>query len=558
MNSDITTTTDERVWRCTLYLRLSKEDGDKVESDSITNQRELVTNYINSIPNITIISERIDDGFSGASFDRPAFNAMMDDIKAGRVDCVAVKDLSRFGRNYTEAGKYLENVFPFLGIRFLAVNDGIDSTAKKSYGDNIIIPFKNLINDAYCRDISVKIRSQLEIKRKKGDFIGSFAVYGYLKDKSQKNRLVVDEYAAEVVRDVFKWKIEGMSQQGIADRLNALGVLSPYEYKRSLGLRFSTSFKHGVQAKWSAVAVGRVLRDEIYVGTLAQGKTSTPNHKVRKKYQKSKEDWVRAYDSHEPIIDRDEFELANSLLLKDMRIAPNENTVYLFSGMLKCADCNENMIRKTVPNGDKRYYYYVCGKSKKGSCKGHSVSESQLTESVAVSLQSHIDLIMDIERILDFIDTLPLKRDEVQKLDKQIVRKKEEIERIKGRKATLYENMVSGVIDEQEYSDFRKRYNVQLDEAERALFTLGTEIDGILSCKGEKNFWIEQFKAHHNFSELTRKIVVTLIDEIKVYEGNRIEIIPKYRSNLETAINFINAVDNIVPLDNAGTLKEAV
>jgi DNA invertase Pin-like site-specific DNA recombinase len=539
-------------------LRLSKEDGDKAESDSITNQRELVSGYVNSLPNIIIVSERIDDGFSGASFDRPAFNAMMDDVRAGRVDCVAVKDLSRFGRNYTEAGRYIENVFPFMGVRFLAVNDGIDSAAKKSYGDNILIPFKNLINDAYCRDISVKIRSQLEIKRKKGDFIGSFAVYGYLKDDSRKNRLVVDEYAAETVRDIFKWKIEGMSQQGIADRLNALGVLSPYEYKRSLGLRLSTSFKQSVQAKWSAVAVGRILKDEIYIGTLAQGKTSTPNHKVRKKHKKSQEDWVRAFDAHEPVVSRDEFELARSLLLKDTRIAPNENTVYLFSGMLKCADCDENMIRKTVPNGGRRYYYYVCGRSKKGSCRGHSISESQLTESVAASLQAHIDFILDVERILLFIDTLPLKRDEVQKLDKQIIRKKEDIERVKGLKVSLYENMMSGVIDEQEYAELRKRYNAQLDEAERALLTLGSEIDGILNCAGEKNFWIEQFKAHQNFSELTRKIIVTLIDGITVHEGNRIEIAPKYKSNLETVMNFIHAVDSIIPLDNAELNKEAV
>ena len=226
--------------------------------------------------------------------------------------------------------------------------------------------------------------------------------------------------------------------------------------------------------------------------------------------------------------------------------------------MLKCADCGESMIRKTVPGGAKKYFYYVCGGSKKGSCKGHSVNERQLTESVAVSLQAHINFILDVERILNFIDTLPLKRDEVQKLDKQIIRKKEDIERIKSLKVSLYENMMSGVIDEREYAELRNRYNAQLDEAERALLTLGAEIDGILSCNGEKNFWIEQFKAQHNFSELTRKIVVTLIDGIIVYEGNRIEIIPKYKSNLETAINFINAVDGIIPLDNAELNKEAV
>jgi hypothetical protein len=310
---------------------------------------------------------------------------------------------------------------------------------------------------------------------------------------------------------------------------------------------------------WSAVAVGRVLRDEIYVGIMAQGKTSTPNHKVRKIHHKSKEDWVRAYDTHEPIIDRDDFELVGSLLLKDMRIAPNGNTVYLFSGMLKCADCNESMIRKTVTNGGKKYFYYVCGKSKKGgSCKSHNVSENHLTESVAATVQAHINFILDIERVLKFIDTLPLKRDEVQKLDKQTIRKKEEIERIKGLKVSLYENMESGIIDKEEYLELKKRYNAQLEVAENALITLGSEIDNILSNKGEKNFWIEQFKAHHNFDELTRKIVVSLIDSITVYEGSRIDISFKYNANLEAAVSFIQAVDRIVPLDNAELEKEAL
>ncbi|HCC35307.1 MAG TPA: recombinase [Ruminococcaceae bacterium] len=560
MSNGVTAQGNERTWKCALYLRLSKEDGDKAESDSITNQRELVTNYIKTVPNITIVSERVDDGFSGATFQRPAFIAMMDDIKAGRIDCVAVKDLSRFGRNYTEAGRYLENVFPFMNVRFIAVNDSIDSNAKKSYGDNIIIPFKNLMNDAYCRDISVKIRSQLEVKRKNGDFIGAFAVYGYTKTigDNKKKGLVVDEFAAEVVRDIFKWKIEGMSQQRIADRLNELGVLSPYEYKRSLGLRFSTSFKQGVQARWSAVAVGRILKDETYIGTLAQGKTSTPNHKVKKIHHKPKEDWVRSFDRHEPIISRDDFELANSLLLKDMRVSPSESAVYLFSGMLKCADCNESMVRKTVPSGGKKYFYYVCGNSKKGLCKTHSASESNLTEAVTASLQAHIDYILDVERILTFIDTLPLKRDEVQKLNKHIVSKKEDIERIKSRKVSLYESLEGGIIDKQEYTELRERYNTQLDEAERALLALGAEIDSFLACKGEKNFWIEQFKAHRNFSELTRKIVVSLIDGIDVFEGNRVNIRFKYRANLEAAISFINTVDKIIPLDDTELIKEAV
>ncbi len=244
--------TETKIWNATLYLRLSRDDGDKEESNSITGQRELLRDFIRTRPELREYAVRIDDGFTGSNFERPSFKKMLEDVKAGRTNCIIVKDLSRFGRNYLDAGEYIEKIFPFLGVRFIAVNDNYDSLGGKNASDELIIPFKNLINEAYCRDISVKVRTQLEVKRKSGQYIGAFAVYGYLKDETDKNRLVADEYAADVVRDIFKWKMEGMSPQDIAARLNHSGVLSPMEYKKSLGMRFATSFKANPQAAWSA------------------------------------------------------------------------------------------------------------------------------------------------------------------------------------------------------------------------------------------------------------------------------------------------------------------
>lgn len=198
-----------RIYRAAIYVRLSKEDGDKEESDSIVNQKELIRNYLADKSDIQICAERVDDGYSGANFDRPHFKKMISEIEDGKIDCVIVKDLSRFGRNFVEAGRYIDQIFPALGVRFIAVNDNFDSINGRTSSDKILIPFKNLINDAYCRDISIKVRSQLEIKRKKGDFIGSFAVYGYLKDPADRHKLVVDDFAAEIVRDIFRWKLEG-------------------------------------------------------------------------------------------------------------------------------------------------------------------------------------------------------------------------------------------------------------------------------------------------------------------------------------------------------------
>ncbi|MDE6517463.1 MAG: recombinase family protein, partial [Acetatifactor sp.] len=195
-----------RIYHAAVYVRLSKEDSTpdggtiKEESDSIVNQKELIRAFLADKTDIEICAEYADDGYSGVNFERPNFRRMIREIEAGHIDCVVVKDLSRLGRNFVEAGRYIDHIFPALGVRFIAVNDGFDSVNGRTSSDRILIPFKNLINDAYCRDISVKIRSQLETKRRKGDFIGSFAVYGYMKDQDDRHKLVVDEYAAEVVK----------------------------------------------------------------------------------------------------------------------------------------------------------------------------------------------------------------------------------------------------------------------------------------------------------------------------------------------------------------------
>lgn len=277
---------ETKIWNATLYLRLSRDDGDKEESNSITGQRELLRDFIRTRPELREYAVRIDDGFTGSNFERPSFKKMLEDVKAGRTNCIIVKDLSRFGRNYLDAGEYIEKIFPFLGVRFIAVNDNYDSFGGKNASDELIIPFKNLINEAYCRDISVKVRTQLEVKRKSGQYIGAFAVYGYLKDDADKNHLIVDEYAADIVRDIFSWKLEGMSPQDIAARLNRNGVLSPMEYKKSLGMKFATSFKANPQALWSANAVLRILKNPVYTGVLIQGRETTPSYKVRKRVTK--------------------------------------------------------------------------------------------------------------------------------------------------------------------------------------------------------------------------------------------------------------------------------
>ena len=247
-------------YKVAMYLRLSKEDINKSrnESESILNQKQMINTFINEREDLELVSIKIDDGYSGSNFDRPAFKELMEEVKNKEVDCIIVKDFSRFGRNFIEVGKYIEEIFPFMGIRFIAINDNYDSLNVNNSND-IIVPFKNLINDAYLRDISIKIRTQLDSKKKNGDFIGSFATYGYLKDPNNKNKLIVDEYASKIVKEIFKLKLEGFTHSKIANKLNEQGILCPMEYKKHIGLKFSTSFKTNSKVKWNHNTIIRMF-----------------------------------------------------------------------------------------------------------------------------------------------------------------------------------------------------------------------------------------------------------------------------------------------------------
>ncbi len=551
--------TENRIYRAALYVRLSKEDGDKEESDSIVNQKDLIRSFLADKQDIRICAECVDDGYSGANFDRPDFKRMIREIEAGRIDCVVVKDLSRFGRNFVEAGRYIDQIFPALGIRFIAVNDNYDSINGRTSSDKILIPFKNLINDAYCRDISIKVRSQLEIKRKKGDFIGSFAVYGYLKDPSDRHKLIVDDYAAAVVRDIFRWKLEGASQQRIADRLNGRGELSPMEYKRFCGLQYRSGFQVNPKAKWTAVAIGRVLRNEFYIGTLVQGRRTTPNHKVKKTIQKPREEWIRVEDSHPAIIEKEDFLAVGRLLMQDTRVAPKEENVYLLSGLVFCGDCKQNMVRNSVCRNGKTYVYYMCGNNRTNkACSSHRISEAALEQAVYLSLKEHIANILNVERILQCIETLPVHQEEVQKTDAQLIKKQEEIARYSRLKTTLYESLSDGLINKAEYLELKAGYDIKIADAQAASEKLKEELECLLQNRTGSSLWIEQFKKYRNITELTRHIAVTLIDRIMVFEDCRIDIRFRYQYDYERALELIRNMQELCPADAASYGKEAV
>ena len=533
--------TQNKIWNATLYLRLSRDDGDKEESNSITGQRELLRDYISQRPEFREYAVRVDDGFSGSTFERPSFQKMIEDVKAGRTDCIIVKDLSRFGRNYLDAGEYIEKIFPFLGVRFIAVNDNYDSLGDKKASDDLIIPFKNLINEAYCRDISVKIRSQLEIKRKNGQFLGSFAAFGYLKDEQNKNKLVVDQYAADIVRDIFKWKLEGVSPQDIADALNKLGVLSPMEYKRSLGMKFTTSFKTNSKALWSAGTVIRVLKNPIYTGVLIQGKETTPSYKVHKRVTKDESEWSVIEDSHEAIISKIDFDSVQKVLKCDTRRSPGGKAVGLFSGMIFCGDCGASMVRKTVPAGEKKYVYYICSAHKQDkSCSPHRIRDITLEEIVLDSLKQHISEVVDMSELLEITDTAPLRTAQAQKVQRQLDKKHEEYEKLQKLLMSLYENLADDIIDREEYTRLKASFTVRADEGEKQMDALREQLEDIHN-HGTENIWMNEFIKRQGLTTLDRAVVVALIDKILIHSNDAVEIIYRWQDEFAWQLDILRS-----------------
>lgn len=531
---------DLEEYRAMAYYRLSKDDknedrgrdSDGEISDSILNQRKLVHAYLKNHPNITLIDEAYDDGYSGTNYDRPGFRSVLEKVQSGSINCVIVKDLSRLGREYIETGKYLEMIFPSFGIRFIAINDDVDSEHSTA-GDDIIIPIKNIMNESYCRELSKKLRNQFRIQRGNGEFLGAFASYGYCKSPDDKHKLIVDEYAAEVVRGIFSMKIKGHSQSVIADFLDHEQILPPSEYKKSLGMKYKTGFQAFAQSKWSVVTINRILTNPIYIGTLVQGKRGTPNYKIKKMKVRSEDDWVVVENNHPAIIDPLMFSTVQKMMERDTRRPPKKDTLLPLAGILFCPDCGRTLQRRTVTRGKRKHYYYVCATYKDGKgCSSHSFEQKKLEETVLHAVSNQIQMVVELNQLVQDIGLNNIDQIRQGRIDVMIVKKEQDLDRDKEFRMKLYEALNEDLIDRDEYNKMRMKYSKQIEDTEKAIRKLQLQRAEISSGSSADNNWIMQFIKFKGISELTREVVVTLVDRIYVYEDKRIRIEFNYRNEI--------------------------
>ena len=524
-------------YKACIYTRLSKDDGDKAESHSISSQKSMCGDYIRWQGDMELVDTFVDDGYSGVSLDRPGFRRLEEAIRKGQVDAVVCKDLSRFSRKYIEGGRYLEKIFPQLGVRFVAINDAYDSLGGSPQADSFLVPFKNLINDAYCKDISVKIRTNLDAKRRRGEYVGAYAPYGYVKDSADRNSLAVDEAAAKTVRQIFSMYKEGKGIGSIADQLNGLGVPSPMEHKNSMGIRYRTSFRTGKEAKWSYQAVRRILTNEVYIGVLAQGKRGTPNYKVREVQEKDRSEWVTVEGRHEPLVPYEDFAAVQEMLRRDTRSTGDGSEENLLSGFVFCAECGQPMARKVVPSKKGRnYYYYVCSTNRRHEgCSPHSISTKEVERAVANAIRGQVSSIIDMEAALEYIASLPDTGRGLEDYGALAERLQDEIGKYRKRKLRLYEDLSDGIIDKAEYADFRREYSAIIEEKEAALERVRQEERKAKEGQGKGRQWIEAFKKHRNIEALDRRTLMELVDRILIHEGHSVEILFRYRDEYQRA-----------------------
>ena len=511
-----------------IYIRLSREDGDKEESDSVNNQRKLLLDYIQSKEDFILQDIYIDDGYSGTNFERPEFRRLIKDIETGRINCVVVKDLSRFGRDYIDTGRYLERFFPERGIRFISLSDGIDSM-KKAY--DMMLPIKNIFNEQYARDISEKIQATVKVKQQSGEFIGAFASYGYKKSEADKNKLIIDEYPASIVKRIFNMYISGIGKQKIARILTEEGIVCPSEYKRQQGENYRNfNYKHSTY--WTYSTINSILNKEIYIGNMVQ---HTKHQNMRGRQNKvDKKDWVIVKNTHEPIIDIETWNKVQRLLnrrTRELDLSTNQN---IFAGFIRCGDCGAamNKISWKRADGSKTISFY-CGTYKRIGrkfCTPHTLPFHVLEQIVLDDLKQIISNIENIQELFEN-NQERLNADHQKGTRLQLKRQQEELSRIYKWKKNIYEDYKEKLITKEEYISYKADYIEKEEKIKKSIEQLEASVN--VPKSEVESAWIERLLKYKEIQQLDRSIVVEMIDQIIVYENRKIQIYYNFSDDLK-------------------------
>lgn len=510
---------EQQNYRAAIYCRLSSEDGADHESMSIGNQRALLTEYVEK-QGWEVVDTYIDDGFSGTNFDRPGFQRMIADIEKGRINLVITKDLSRLGRNYIMCGQYTEIYFPERHVRYIALNDGVDTLNQTSSMD--ITPFKHILNDMYAKDISTKIKSTLHTKARRGEYLGALDPYGYLRHPDDKHKLIINEETAPIVRRIFEMSAAGMGSRSICTVLNDEGILSPAEYTR---FRKHDPTKDGEFVRkrfWCQTYLRSILKNEMYVGCMVQGRQYTPSYRSKKREPVPKEDWIVVPDMHEPIVTRELFDEAQKKMQARKKVIKPLDEPRLFSGLFYCEACGTAMRQHTTGNG--KYTYFICGKHHaigKLACSSHYINYDIFYQVIQEDIRRNAKLFSeDSEQAAKKLMELKCADEQKQaaKMKRDLTSAKKRLADLDVKLKWAYEDNMNGKLPDHIFSMFIADYDAERAGLRSSISDMEKALEKVRDAKSDIDRFAALIKKYTSFEELDRFMLNELIDRITIYE----------------------------------------
>lgn len=528
-------------WHIGEYVRLSKEDGDKPESDSIQNQKRIIENHLDYLrhqgENIVSVEPYSDDGYAGGNFNRPDYRRMIADVELGKINCIIFKDNSRLGRNYPELGKLMEEYFPQMGIRIISVLNHLDSLRNPESYCSAIVSFSNIVNDDYIRQLSIKIKSTLNMKRRSGEFIGNYAPYGYLKNPENRHQLISDPEAAQVVRMIFDWYANGASASGIVKQLNAMHIPTPSDYKTRNGCRGFSKHSSGgkIAGTWSITSINAILQDEVYIGNLVQAKFKSASYRSKKMVPNEKSNWIVIERTHEPIISDEQFTIVHDRFSRHTRVPPQRQETHLLSGMVFCGFCGRRLTR-CISN---RHPRWRCPTRTYApdQCQCPSFAEAKLCSILLVAIQAQIETLVTVEDALDNARKRKSENSSAAEYMLALNRAESEKRRLAEVKFRLYDNFQSGILDQEEYSQFRMLYQQKMAEQDEYIAKLQSSLEELGSTRKADDEFVGFFSRHGNIEKLDRSVITQLVDRVVVQDANHLDIYFKFSSECKKSLD---------------------
>ena len=543
----------DKKWNVGIYTRRSFDDLDDNESNTIINQKEMLTEYVNNLPNATIVDYYVDDGYSGTTFDRPSFQEMFSDVVSGRINAIIVKDLSRLGRNYIEIGKYLEQIFPQYDLRVIAINDDIDSFLKPDSINNFIVPIKNLINETYSKDISKKVASSYLAMAKSGKFVSGTPPYGYDLDPEDKHHLVINKDEAEVVKKIFEMSLNEDGRVKICKYLNDEGILCRKELQRRIKNNLTLEpFKIKTKYIWSTSTIGRMLVNETYIGNLVQLKTYKKSYKDHREIPKAQEDWIRCDNTHEAIISKSDFNQVQKLIRKNTKTKKKKEVIYsIYNGKLKCFDCGKAMVKQDDYRGNRNISNYFCIShlylSK--SCSSHKIKTEVLNNTVLESIQLQVKLVIELDKSIKRL-FFRSNKGQLETTYKEKIRVAEiKLENLKNKKRDNYKEWKFGSIDKKEYETIQQDIENKINKLNEDIELYNSTYQNTIKRLRKDEYWISHYRRNRKIKKITKEVLDELVESILVKEDGSLIINFKYQDEYIGLLQYI---------ENEGSVKECL